>query len=368
MSRVWKIATVSGIPIQIHWSFSFVFLWIAYEGNKYGLTWEETLTFGLLLMGLFGCVVLHEFGHALAARRYGVSTKDITLSPIGGVARLNKLPEKPIQEFVVAIAGPLVNVLIALLIAITFFILSKPFFPVLSTNPILSFSDPSNYFQWLFFLNLILAMFNLLPAFPMDGGRMVRALLSMKLGRLKATRIASFIGRLIAIVLLATAIYNWDILFAFVSLFVFVMASYEYYMVRREDVLNNKTIADVPVNSFTPLRDNDSMRVAIEAFQKGKETNFIIFNEREEFCGVLTEMKIQKAIEGGLESEPIENSIDTTYGAILLDDKINAAYLRMNDTTFSILPVYDSNKLIGLIEFKQLSEFISNKVRTPFSI
>ncbi len=369
MRGVWKIATITGIPVQIHWSFSFLFIWIYVEGSQNGLSWNEMLTFALLLAALFTCVVFHEFGHALAARRYGVSTKDITLSPIGGVARLSKLPEKPIQEFAVAIAGPLVNIAIGLVIGIVFLVFSIRFLPHFSTNPTQAFSNPENFFQWLFFLNIVLAVFNLLPAFPMDGGRMLRSLLSIKLGRLKATRVASLIGRVIAILLLLVAIYNRDLLFGFVSLFVFFMAAHEYYMVRMDDVLANKNIGDLNKQTdFTALRSEDKMKTAIEVFSKGEEKNFLVFDDSEKLCGILEEKEIQLAMNEKNADSVIEDHLKTIKGAVLLEDKLNTVYSRMDNPIYRVLPIYDAGNVVGVVDLDRLNRFIKKKVRTRFAI
>lgn len=369
MRGVWKIATVTGIPVQIHWSFSFLFFWIYYEGSQKGLLWNEIFTFALLLMALFTCVILHEFGHALAARRYGVSTKDITLSPIGGVARLTRLPEKPVQEFVVAIAGPLVNIAIGLVIGIVFLIFSIRFLPLFSTNPTQMLSNPANFFQCLFFLNIGLALFNLLPAFPMDGGRMLRSLLSMKLGRLKATRVASLIGRMIAVLLLGVAIFNGDVLFGLVSIFVFFMAAQEYYMVRMDDVLMNKCIGDLnEQGNFTRLQSAEKMTKAIEVFSKGKEKNFLVFDQSEKLCGLLVENEIQTAIKGENVDGLIGNHLKNIHGVVLLEDNLNSVYSRMNKPTHQVLPIYDAGNLVGVIDQDRLNRFVKKKVRTRFAI
>lgn len=369
MRGVWKIATITGIPVQIHWSFSFLFFWVYYEGNQNGLSWNEMFTFGLLIAALFTCVILHEFGHALAARRYGVSTKDITLSPIGGVARLSRLPEKPIQEFVVAIAGPLVNIVIGLGIGIVFLICSIRFLPLFSTNPTQAFSNPANFFQWLFFLNIVLAIFNLLPAFPMDGGRMLRSLLSIKLGRLKATRVASLIGRVIAILLLIVAVYNGDILFGFVSIFVFFMAAHEYYMVRMDDVLANKNIGDLnQQNKFTTLQTKAKMKTAIDVFSKGEEKNFLVFDEAKKPCGVLEEKVIQNVMNEEKTDDLIGNHLEMINGAVLLQDKLNVVYSRMDNTAYRVLPIYDAGNLVGVVDLDRLNRFVKKKVRTRFAI
>ncbi|MFM7155092.1 MAG: M50 family metallopeptidase, partial [Bacteroidota bacterium] len=163
------------------------------------MTTMETVTYTALFMSLFVCVLLHEYGHALAARRYGVKTQDIVLMPIGGVARLEKMPDKPMQEFVVAIAGPMVNVVIAILLILGIWLFTDPAYIELMTNLVISAEEgnsiieesgiqipqPLQFAINLAILNIVLVVFNMIPAFPMDGGRVFRALLSMKTGRPK---------------------------------------------------------------------------------------------------------------------------------------------------------------------------------------
>lgn len=367
MRGVWKIATIVGIPVQIHWSFSFLFFWVYFEGFQNGLSWKEMFTFGMLLMALFACVVLHEFGHALAARYYGVSTKDITLSPVGGVARLSKLPEKPFQEFVVALAGPLVNIAIAGFIGLVFILFSITFLPVLSNNPTVAFSNQANFFQLLLFMNIILAGFNLIPAFPMDGGRMLRSLLSIKLGRIKATRIAALIGQLIAILFLVFAIYHGDILFGALSLFVFFMATHENYMVRLDDLLNTKRIGDLGQTSFTSLQSTSKMQSVIDVFSKGDEKNFLVFNEEEKFSGVLEGKVIQKVISQKNTEDLIADHLTPVYSVVLLEDNLNAVYSRVNNEGGKALPVYSEGSWVGVIDTERIDRFVKEKMRTRFS-
>jgi len=190
-----------GIGIYVHATFLLLpaFVLLANLGQI-----DFALYTVMMIPAVFGCVVLHELGHALTARRYGIETRDITLYPIGGVARLEKLPEEPVEEFWIAIAGPAVNVVIALLFGLT--VLSTGLNPLIFLNPVI-FMGSLTHLSFgqlvlgnLFAVNLFLAFFNLLPAFPMDGGRVLRALLATRLGQLRATTIAAQIGVAMAVV------------------------------------------------------------------------------------------------------------------------------------------------------------------------
>ncbi len=364
MKGVWKIATIANIPVQVHWSFGLLFLWVYYEGDRNGLDWEGILIFGLLMLALFGCVVLHEFGHALAARYYGVSTKDITLSPIGGIARLNKLPEKPIQEFVVAVAGPMVNVVIALLIGGLLWLFAPSVLPQVAEEggPATAFSNRANFFPLLFWLNLALVVFNLLPAFPMDGGRMLRSVLSLKLGRVRATQIASVIGRIIAVGLLGLAIYRTDLVLGLISLFVFIMAAREYYLVRLEDRMSNNTIAAVFRKEFTRLKMTDSIQEAITISEKGEEEYFLVFNANDHLAGILTQHNIASARQQSA-TTPLSNFTTPVPGIVLLEESVKTVYERMSSLPNPIFPVFDGESLVGVVDLNLIHQFLKDKGR-----
>lgn len=179
-----RLGQVAGIDIRLHASFALICLWIAW------LSWRRTGSVAGVLNGLalvlllFLCVLLHEYGHALTARRFGIGTRHITLLPIGGVALLERIPDRPLQEVAIALAGPAVNIAIAAMLW-----LITP-----STGGMLA-----GILQTLLGANLVLAAFNLLPAFPMDGGRVLRALLALRFGRVRATRLAALVGRAMAV-------------------------------------------------------------------------------------------------------------------------------------------------------------------------
>jgi Zn-dependent protease len=193
MFRSWKIGTMFGIGIYVHATFLLLpaFLFLANLGAGLGLALYAVM----MIPAVFACVVLHELGHALTARHYGIETRDITLYPIGGVARLESLPQRPLQEFWIAVAGPAVNVAIAALLG------GLLLFAVGLDFSLLTDSLAGLVFVHLLFLNVGLALFNMLPAFPMDGGRVLRALLATRLGQLRGTSIAAQIGVGMAVLL-----------------------------------------------------------------------------------------------------------------------------------------------------------------------
>ena len=222
-----KIASISGIEVRIHLTFLLFLAWIWF--SYYQIAGVGGATQGVLLfLALFACVLLHEFGHAFAARAFGIQTADITLLPIGGVARLNRIPDEPWQELVVAVAGPLVNVVIAAALGF-----------VVHTNGVLdqleSIENPRiALLAQLVSVNIMLVLFNLIPAFPMDGGRVLRALLAMAMPYSRATSIAARIGQALAICLAIYSFFgpNGDPILIFIAFFIFIGARQEAAMVR----------------------------------------------------------------------------------------------------------------------------------------
>src|SRR4051812_10357831 len=194
MTSPWKlrIGTAFGIPLYLHLTFFLLPLLILWASPEIGTAGQAAYLFGLVF-AVFGCVVLHELGHALAARHYGIATRDITLYPIGGVARLERMSEKPWEEFWIAVAGPAVNVVIAGLL-FSFLMFSSAIDQVIPLPPL-----GLDFLGHLMLINVVLVLFNLVPAFPMDGGRVLRAMLALRLGHLKATQIAVRVGMILAV-------------------------------------------------------------------------------------------------------------------------------------------------------------------------
>jgi Zn-dependent protease len=253
MFRSWKIGTAFGIGVHIHPTFWILPVIFAANGLSIGLGYVA-LTL-VVLAGTMACVVLHEFGHALMARYFGIRTRDITLYPIGGVARLERLSEKPLEEVLIALAGPAVNVVIAVLLF--------PF--VVLTNPSLGLPDwrtnPVGFFLvWLLVTNVFLALFNLIPAFPMDGGRVLRALLSMPFGRLRATEIAASLGLVIAVLFGLGFIFLRNVepffnqpMLILVAVFIAFVGQRELAFVRYQESARRAREAAPEVVSATPI-------------------------------------------------------------------------------------------------------------------
>jgi Zn-dependent protease len=228
MFRSWKLGRPFGIGVYIHWTFLLLLGFVLLSNwGHYGL--HSAVYAVSLLVSVFGCVVLHELGHALMARHFGIPTRDITLYPIGGVARLERMSEHPMEELCIALAGPAVNVVIAFLLFAVLVLAGPAPYGALESAAYLQ----GNFLLMLAWTNLGLALFNLLPAFPMDGGRVLRALLVPVLGRLRATQAAANVGSAFALLLVLGGFW-FNPMLLLVGAFIFLAGRHELWATRRQ--------------------------------------------------------------------------------------------------------------------------------------
>jgi len=227
MKGSYRLGQAFGIGVFVHWSFALLLGYVLISLLMEGAGLTIALNGVVFVLAVFACVTLHEFGHALAARRYGIGTHDITLLPIGGVARLQRMPDDPRQELVIAIAGPAVNVAIAALLSLVAFMIGTP-----APGALVALSSDTALLYGLIYANIVLVVFNMIPAFPMDGGRVLRALLAMKKGMLPATEIAAKLGKLFAVAMFVAAFF-WTPFLFITAVFVYVAGEAELQSVRQ---------------------------------------------------------------------------------------------------------------------------------------
>jgi Zn-dependent protease len=273
-----RIARVSGIDVRLHATFAFAVLLFAqgfFEQNG----WRGAAFGVLLLSALFVCLTLHELGHALVAQHFGLSVTEILLLPIGGVARLTSEPRKPQHELLIALAGPLVNVALALGLWLA---LRQSRAPVdlNDWNASIEASLPG-LLRALFFGNAVLALFNMLPALPMDGGRVFRALLSLTVGRARATRIASGLGQLIAIGMVGIAIKTNSPMFALIGLFVFVGAAQERTLGRANELLSELRAGEVCDPNAVVFAPHEQVGHVLDTLVRSPQAHFAVFYGKE---------------------------------------------------------------------------------------
>jgi len=369
LKGAFQIAKIAGIPVRLHWTFVVMLGWVAIEGRRSGMNWESVGWFAVLMIGVFVCVVLHELGHAFSAKRYGVRTKDIILSPLGGVARLDGLPEKPIDESVVAFAGPLVNILLAGIFGGYGWMTSSIDLSNLGASRLV-FGNPENFVTLFLIINIFLSFFNLIPAFPMDGGRIFRSLLSPSLGRRRATLITTYLGQGIAVLLVGLACFlvpprmSFYLipLFILSSAFMFFMARQEYRIVEFEEILKRHSILELirqPINIFNK---NDHIAYALEALKTGLEKDFLVKNEDGTIAGVFSQpeiLEMAKSIPTSSHKKHIvEEFISPVEEVVYPSDTLHIFYKKLMSQELRILPVFENENLIGVVDIQQLNDFL----------
>ena len=361
MQATWRFFTAFNIPVKIHWSFSLIFVWIFFVGwfNEFELA--KVLWLSLIFIALFICVILHEFGHALMAKFYGVQTRDIILSPIGGLARLEKLPKNPIQELFIALAGPLVNFGIAMLLFIVLIALNKQelaleksFFTNLGIGKF-------NFIKLIFDMNLALGVLNLIPAFPMDGGRIFRALLSLKLSSETATKYSAILGQLLAIIaiILGFTIFKNPVL-PIVGAFIFFLANQEYRNFKFLKKLDETPLAKILRPNYTKLYLTDTIEEVLQ--KKGEhENSFLIFNKEESLQGVLHATFLKDAIKSKNEDDFVEKYLSPNFEYLSVDRNVKDLYFTLQKNGYSILPVIEHGEIIGVIDRTALVDLIKGR-------
>ena len=350
MKWSWKISTIAGIDVFIHATFLLIIGWV---GLSY---WQQTRTLAGTLEGivftliLFGCVVLHEFGHALTARRYGIKTRDITLYPIGGVARLERMPDKPIQEFWVALAGPAVNVVIAVLL-FGWLIISGTLAPLADLSMT---SGP--FIERLLLVNVSLVLFNLIPAFPMDGGRILRSLLALRLEYTRATQIAATIGQGMALLFGLVGLFSNPFL-VFIAFFVWIGAGQEASMVQMKTALGGIPVAKVMLTDFQVLTPRDTIGRAAELILSGSQTDFPVL-EGNAIMGVLTRNDILAALSGQGKDVLVAGIMRREIQTVDANEMLEPAFARLQACNCHTMPVISRGQLVGLLTSENIGEFL----------
>ncbi|HOY57719.1 MAG TPA: site-2 protease family protein [Verrucomicrobiota bacterium] len=343
-----KVGRLFGIDVFIHFTFLLLLGFLAY------VHWRNTQRIEAAIAGvgfflvLFGCVLLHEFGHALMARRFGVRTQDITLLPIGGVARLEKMPEKPIQEFWVAVAGPAVNVAIAAILSAWLW-LARAFEPVHG----LSVTEGS-LLERLLVVNIFLVLFNMLPAFPMDGGRVLRALLAMRLGRRRATAIAANIGQAMAI-LFGILGFFYNPFLVFIAIFVFLGAQAEASAVEMQSALDGLRVRDGMMTRFRALSTQDTLDTAVTELLSGSQQDFPVLDNGLP-VGMLRRNDLVKALSEGRRHAHVTEVMCRQCATVDEAAFLKRAVESMHSLQCATLPVMSDGRIVGLLTLENVSE------------
>jgi Zn-dependent protease len=303
------------------------------------------------MLALFGCVLLHELGHALAARRFGIRTRDITLLPIGGVARLERMPDRPVQELWVALAGPAVNVVIAALLFVWLVVTRSavPFGTLGVAN--------GSFAERLMLVNLLLVAFNLIPAFPMDGGRVLRALRAMRIDYARATRIAATVGQRAALVFGVVGLFVNPFLLL-IALFVWIGATQESAAVQERSALGGVPVEAAMITDYCTLDDSDPVKRAVEIVLAGSQRDFPVL-ERGRLVGVLTQRRLLEVLSRQGGSTPVGRAVDETTITVGPKEMLDVALDRMRTAGCPMAPVIVEGRTVGLLTLENVVEYLS---------
>jgi stage IV sporulation protein FB len=358
MSWSLNFGSIAGTQIRIHITFLLFLIWIFVAGLASGGV-NDAINSLVFMVLLFACVLAHEFGHIFTARAFGVATPDVTLLPIGGVARLERIPEKPSEEFLVAIAGPLVNVAIAiLLIAVTSTHLSADHLAAME-SPKVSMVDR------LAEVNIFLAVFNMIPAFPMDGGRVLRALLAIRLGHVRATEIAAMIGQWAAFGLGFIGLF-YNPLLIFIAIFVYLAAASEAQMVSLRAMSRDVPVTAAMVTQFATLTQDEHIDAAVETLLRTSQTEFPVIDNDHRLMGLVGRGEIIRTLRELGPTAPVSQVMAKDIPTIERSHRLEEAFRLLQEKSVPAVGVVDAaGRLIGLVTSETVGEMLMVQKALP---
>ncbi|GAA0304211.1 site-2 protease family protein [Rhodovulum strictum] len=352
MTWSFPIGRLLGSELRVHATFFLLLAWIG--AASWIADGPATAAINVVfVLALFACVVAHEFGHALMARRFGIATPDITLLPIGGLARLDRMPEQPGQEIAVALAGPAVNVVIwAVLVGLG----AQTDFANLAK---LGEGGAAAFWGNLAAINLFLVLFNMIPAFPMDGGRVFRAALSYGMGRVAATRLAARSGQALAFLFGFLGLTSGSPLLVLIAIFVFVAAGAESADVSLRDMARHLRARDAMITHFETLRPSDTLQVASNAVIRTTQHEFPVVDAGGGLRGFLTRNALFAALAEGNPMRPVAESMTEGIPTVALSAPLDAALDALQDSGAPAVAVTEpTGRMIGYITRENIGELM----------
>src|SRR5512138_1840734 len=348
-----KLLKVKGIDIKVHLTFVLILVWAAYRWSTNTGAGLQGAAFGIVAtLLLFASVTLHELGHSFQALRYGVKVRDITLLPMGGLAQMEEIPEEPKKELRIAIAGPLVNFAIAaVLIGIGWLLDARALISLKELSASLGHVSWSGLLAYLTTANLMIGAFNLIPAFPMDGGRILRALLATKMDHARATKIAAQIGQAFAVLIGLWGIVSGSWTLAIIAVFIWMGAGQESRGVQVKHALGGTTVGQVMTRSPQVLRVNDSLSKAVELTLSTSQADFPVLEwGSNRVAGLLAETDLLRGLQSLGSGAAIREVMQTRIGFAGPDEPFHAAQQKMLAGRTRALPVLNpEGELLGLL-------------------
>lgn len=352
------IATVASIPVRLHWTFAVLLGWLFVGGAVHGGTVAAGIASATFSLGVFACVALHELGHALAAKRFGIRTRDITLFALGGVATLERMPDRPWQGITVALAGPMVNVVIA---AALFTGLVRQD----GLQAMLTVDRPAARIEHglaaLAGVNLWLVLFNMLPAFPMDGGRVLREALTMGVGTIRATRIAAGIGQAMAVGMAFLGVFTSPMLLL-IALYVWLAAAAEVIEVEGRVALAGLPVSATMERRFVVFAPGQLLIEAARELLAGSQRDFPVTatgDPGDRVVGVLTRDDLVRTLARDGAGARVDHAMRVDVPTIGEGDPAEAAVAAMRANRCRSLPVLRQDRLVGIVTADGIAEFMS---------
>lgn len=364
----WQIAKVAGIPIRIHATFVLLIVWVFVQNMTTGVGVFAALAAAGFILAVFGCIVLHELGHALTARRYGIKTRDITLLPIGGVARLERIPERPRHEILVALAGPAVNVVIAALLIGVMTLLWH-----ITPARLFELNFRSGFLVQLFAINVYIVLFNMIPAFPMDGGRVLRALLATRLDYVRATQIAAGIGQGIAVLFAVVGVMAPNPYLFLIALFVFLAAGQEASMAQMRTAFAGVPVSRAMITDFRSLRADEPLTRAVELLLDGHQQDFPVLGAKEgdSPLGILTRRDLLTALAHGPRDRTVGEIARRNCGVAHPREYLEDVFQRIEQSQCpALLVISERGDVVGMVTLENVGELAMvqaalNRARGP---
>ena len=346
-----RIGSAFGIPVYMHLTFLLLLAWVGWSHWMQSKSLDATLVGVLFIVAIFGCVVLHEFGHALMARRFGITTRDVTLLPIGGVARLERMPDDPKQELWVALAGPAVNVVIVAALFVWFKTTG-----ILQPMTGLSVTG-GPFFERLMAVNIFLVLFNMIPAFPMDGGRVLRAILATRMEYTRATHVAAGIGQGAAFIFGFVGLFTNPFLI-FIAFFVWIGAAQESSMVQMKSSLGGIPISRAMITDFHTLAPQNTLADAIDLTLTGAQKDFPVV-EGDRVVGVLTQTDLLGALAKSGPGVEVADVMQRDFAMADASEMLETAFQRLGACACRTAPVSSQGRLVGLVTMDNIGEFLA---------
>ena len=352
MKWSWKLGRFAGIDVRVHATFLILLAWVAFASYQLRGTITDAVSGVVFILAVFASVVLHEYGHALTARHYGIPTREITLLPIGGVAQLERIPKEPRRELAVALAGPAVTIGIVIVLLAVLLTTGLP------TGPGVLLREDAPFLSRLMWVNVWLAVFNAIPAFPMDGGRVLRAALATRMSHLRATRIAAEVGKGFALLFGIVGLFflrdPWLVL---IALFVWLGAAGEAAMAQQNSAFDGIQVDRVMIRDVRTLAPTDPLARAVNEVLSGFQQDFPVL-EGGVVVGVLTRSELMRALAAHGPESRVGDAMDREFAVTDPHEELEDAFARLRSCRCRTLPVVRGRELVGVLTTENVGEFM----------